>query len=58
MSFLDKITDATATIGDRAGDAIEATKIKTKINGEKESWTEFMLSLGKFFYHQIKRRRS
>ncbi len=34
MSFLDKITDAAATIGDRAGDAIEfATKkefIETK----------------------------
>ena len=47
MSFLDKITDAAATIGDRAGDAIEATKIKTKINGEKRE-------LDGIFYHQIK----
>ncbi|MEE0514507.1 MAG: hypothetical protein UC961_02505 [Emergencia sp.] len=54
MSFLDKITDAAATIGDRAGDAIEATKIKTKINGEKRELDGIYVKLGKIFYHQIK----
>lgn len=54
MSFLDKITDAAATFGDKAGDAIETTKIKTKINGEKRELDAIYIKLGKIFYHRMK----
>lgn len=57
MSFLDKITDAAATIGDKAGDAIETTKIKTRINGEKRELDGIYVKLGKIYYHRIKEER-
>lgn len=52
MAFLDKLTDAAAAIGDKANDAIEITKIKTKINGEKKDIEEELACLGRIYYER------
>lgn len=54
MAFLDKLTDAAAAIGDKANDAIEVTKIKTKINGEKKELEVDFAQLGRIYYDLIK----
>ncbi len=54
MAFLDKLTDAAALIGDKASDAIEVTKIKTKINGEKRSLEGDFAQLGRIYYDLIR----
>ena len=54
MAFLDKLTDAAAAIGDKANEAIEVTKIKTKINGEKKDLDGDFVQLGRIYYDLIK----
>ncbi len=54
MAFLDKLTDAAAAIGDKASDAVEITKIKTKINGEKKDVEAELANLGRIFYEKAK----
>lgn len=54
MAFLDKLTDAAAAIGDKANDAIEVTKLKTKINGEKKDLEGNFAQLGRIYYDLIK----
>ncbi len=54
MAFLDKLTDAAAAIGDKANEAIEVTKIKTKINGEKKDLEGDFAQLGRIYYDLIK----
>ena len=47
MALLDKLTDAAATFGDKASDAIETTKLKSKINSEKKA-------IGRIYYEKMK----
>ncbi len=54
MAFLDKLTDAAAAIGDKANDAIEVTKLKTKINGEKKDLEADFAQLGRIYFDLIK----
>lgn len=54
MAFLDKLTDAVATVADKASDTVEATKIKTKINGEKRDIDSELIKLGKILYEKAK----
>lgn len=54
MAFLDKLTDAAAMIGDKASDAVETTKIKTKINGEKKDAEAELAKLGRIYYDKAK----
>ncbi len=54
MAFLDKLTDAAAMIGDKASDAVETTKIKTKINGEKRDAEAELAKLGRIYYDKAK----
>ena len=54
MSFLDKLTDAAATIGDKASDAIEVTKLKSKINSEKKAVELELAQIGRIYYDKMK----
>lgn len=54
MAFLDKLTDAVATVADKTSDAVETTKIKTRINGEKKDIDAEFVKLGKILYEKIK----
>lgn len=54
MSFLDKLTDAAATIGDKASDAIEVTKLKSKINSEKKAAELELAQIGRIYYDKMK----
>jgi hypothetical protein len=54
MAFLDKLTDAAANLGDKASDAIETTKIKAKINGEKKDIDADLVKLGRIYYEKAK----
>lgn len=50
MAFLDKLTDAAASFGDKAGDVIETTKLKTKINGERKAMEADLAQIGRYYY--------
>lgn len=54
MAFLDKLTDAASMIGDKAGDAIEITKLKTKITGEKKAIERELAKIGRIYYERQK----
>lgn len=54
MAFLDKLTDAASVIGDKAGDAIEITKLKTKITGEKKAIERELAKIGRIYYERQK----
>ena len=54
MAFLDKLTDAAAAIGDKASDAVEITKIKTKNSGEKKDVEAELAKLGRIYYEKAK----
>ncbi len=54
MSFLDKITDAASSLGDKASDAIEITKLKSKINSEKKAIELELASIGRIYYNKMK----
>lgn len=54
MSFLDKITDAAAILGDKANDAIETTKLKSRITSEKKAIELEMARLGRLYYEKMK----
>lgn len=54
MSFLDKLTDAASTLGDKANDAIEITKLKSKINSEKKAAELEMAQIGRIYYEKMK----
>lgn len=50
MAFLDKLTDAAAVFGDKAGDVIETTKLKTKINSERKAMEAVLAQIGRYYY--------
>lgn len=54
MAFLDKLSDAVATVADKTSDAVESTKIKAKISGEKKEIDAELVKLGKILYEKIK----
>lgn len=54
MAFLDKLTDAAAKVTDAANDAVEITKIKTKINGEKKEIEAELAKLGRIYFEKAK----
>ena len=58
MSFLDKLTDAASTLGDKAGDAIEMTKLKSKINSEKKAIELEMAKIGRIYYEKMKNQET
>ena len=54
MALLDKLTDAAATFGDKASDAIETTKLKSKINSEKKAIALELARIGRIYYEKMK----
>lgn len=54
MAILDKITSAAATITDKASDAVEITKIKTRINGEQKEIERTLAEIGRIYYEKAK----
>lgn len=54
MALLDKLTDAAATFSDKASDAIETTKLKSKINSEKKAVELELAEIGRIYYEKMK----
>ena len=54
MAFLDRLTDFAKDAGDRASDALEMTKLKTKINGEKKEIDGEMARIGRIIFTRLK----
>ena len=54
MAFLDNLKTAASNIGDKASDAVETTKLKSKINSEKKSIELELAKLGRIYYEKGK----
>ncbi|MCL2496353.1 MAG: zinc ribbon domain-containing protein [Clostridiales bacterium] len=50
MAFLNKLNDIAKNIGDKAGDAIETTKLNSKINSEKSAIDGIYKKIGEYYY--------
>jgi len=50
MAFFDKLSQAAKNIGDRTTDAIETTKLNSKIAAEKLAANEELLKIGQHYY--------
>lgn len=50
MAFFDKLSEMAKNIGDKTNDAIETTKLNSKINGEKKAIEAEMSKLGACVY--------
>lgn len=50
MAFFDKLNDLAKNIGDKTNDAIETTKLNSKINGEKSAAAENLRKIGEHYY--------
>ena len=50
MAFFDKLNDFAKTVGDKAGEAIETTKLNSKINSEKSSIDTAIKKIGEYYY--------
>ena len=52
MPFLDKLGGLARNIGDKASDAIETTKLNSKISTEKNAITACMKQIGEYYYNK------
>lgn len=52
MTILDKLTDVVSSLGDKASDTIEITKLKSKINSEKKAIELEMAKIGRIYYEK------
>ena len=50
MAFFDKLNSIARNIGDKANEAIETTKLNSKINAEKNALTECYKKIGELYY--------
>ena len=50
MAFFEKLGDFAKNIGDKTGDAIEISKLNSKINAEKNLAAEQYKKIGEFYY--------
>jgi len=50
MAFFDRLNDFAKNIGDKTNDAIETSKLNSKINTEKTAIAENMKKIGEFYY--------
>lgn len=51
MAFFDKLNQVAKNIGDKTNDAIETTKLNSKINAEKSAATEDLKRIGEHYYN-------
>jgi membrane protease subunit (stomatin/prohibitin family) len=52
MAFFDKLNDFAKTVGDKAGEAIETTKLNSKINAEKSAIEVVLKKIGEYYYQK------
>jgi hypothetical protein len=52
MAFLDKLGDIARNLGDKTTDAIETTKLNSKIGSEKTAIAECMRKIGEYYYQK------
>lgn len=52
MAFLDKLSSAAAQLGDKANDAIETTKLNSRISTEKKAIEGEYARIGKMYYEK------
>ena len=52
MAFFDKLSDMAKTIGDKAGEAIESTKLNSKINSEQTAINALYQRIGAHYYEK------
>lgn len=52
MAFLDKVQQAARTVGDKASDAVEITKLESKIHGEKKTMNEALQKIGEVYFEK------
>ena len=52
MAFFDKLSDIAKNIGDKTSDALETSKLNSKISGEKSAITECMRKIGEYINQQ------
>lgn len=50
MAFFDKLNQVAKNIGDKTNDAIETTKLSSKINAEKSAAAEDLKKIGEYYY--------
>lgn len=51
MAFFDKLNQVAKNIGDKTNDAIETTKLNSKINAEKSAAAEDLKKIGEHYYN-------
>ena len=51
MAFFDKLNQVAKNIGDKTNDAIETTKLSSKISAEKSAAAEDMKKIGEHYYN-------
>ena len=51
MAFFDKLNQVAKNLGDKTTDAIETTKLNTKIHSEKNAAEEELKKIGEFYYN-------
>ena len=50
MAFFDKLNEFTKNLGDMTNDAIETTKLNSKVNAEKTAAGEELKKIGEYYY--------
>ena len=53
MAFLDKVKDIASAAGEKAGDAIEVTKLNSKISTEKAGINESFGKIGEMVFNKL-----
>ena len=51
MAFFDKLNQVAKSIGDKTNDAIETTKLNSKINAERSAAAEDLKKIGEHYYN-------
>ena len=49
MAFLDKLSSIAKDVTDKAGDAVEITKLKAKVNKEKSAIEDSVKKIGEYY---------
>jgi len=52
MAFFEKLNEIAKNVGDKAGEAIETTKLNSKINSEQNAINAVMKQIGEFCYNK------
>lgn len=53
MAFLDKISDIAKTATDKAGDAVEITKMNARVSGEEKNIAIAISQIGDFYLKKL-----